>query len=360
MRVVVVADRCDSDVPAGQTASQVRRGWLHQAGHDDVAAFGCSDGSLGFVDVMAELPGALTSPVVVSGPGGGEVPAQIVMRTVEGVRTAYIDSAEAAGRHLVHAYELADPAPLSSQGVGELMHLAREMGARRMVIGVGALASHDGGAGLLRALGAGERLEMLASVLADWASVSLTLAAATAEPLTGFHGVSAALGTEHDVGPEVTQVLEARMGRFTEVVERAVPAPTDLLTGKRHKRERVSASGVGGGVGFALQLLGAQSLAGAHFTGHETGAFAAIPGALVVLVSQRYDWRTVHDGVVAETAKAALDLASPSVIMAHEVLVGRREGMSLGISGTYETRPDEEFLDLAARVARTWSPPRPR
>ncbi|MBW8173541.1 glycerate kinase [Ornithinimicrobium sp. Arc0846-15] len=359
MRVVVIADRCDSEIPAGRTAEAVRQGWLRQAGHDDVNAFGMSDGSLGFVDVMASIPGASSSPVVVSGPAGGQVPATVVSRSTDGVLTAYLDAAEAAGRHLVTGQELADPAALSSQGVGELLLAARELDAERIVIGVGALASHDGGAGLLRALGAGEHLENLPRVVQEWARAGLILAAATNEPLTGFHGVSAALGTEYGVAGDVTQGLEERMGRFTEVIERAYPAPMDLISGTRQKRERLAASGVGGGTGFALQMLGARTEAGAVFAGQETGAFAALPGALVVLVSARYDWRTVHDGVVAETATAALNHAAPSVVLSNEVLVGRREGMSLGISGTYETRPEEDLESLAARVARTWSPPRP-
>ncbi|UJH71318.1 hypothetical protein [Ornithinimicrobium sp. INDO-MA30-4] len=47
MRVVVVADRCDAETSAGQTAATVRDGWLKRAEHDDVSAFGLSDGSLG-------------------------------------------------------------------------------------------------------------------------------------------------------------------------------------------------------------------------------------------------------------------------------------------------------------------------
>ena len=77
----------------------------------------------------------------------------------------------------------------------------------------------------------------------------------------------------------------------------------------------------------------------------------------MVLGTPAYDWRTVHGGVVAETARLALEVASPTVVLAGQVLVGRREGMALGISGTYAMRKGESLADLAARVARTWSPP---
>ena len=69
-------------------------------------------------------------------------------------------------------------------------------------------------------------------------------------------------------------------------------------------------------------------------------------------------------------AVAALDAGLPSVVLAGQVLVGRRETMGLGISGTYAVAETREEIDAAildpvgtlraraARVARTWSPAR--
>ncbi len=76
-----------------------------------------------------------------------------------------------------------------------------------------------------------------------------------------------------------------------------------------------------------------------------------------MLVTQRYDWHSIASGVVADTARIALDAACPAVLLAEEVLVGRREGMSLGISGSYALRAGETMSHMGARVARTWSPP---
>ena len=78
----------------------------------------------------------------------------------------------------------------------------------------------------------------------------LVLAAAMTLPLTGFHGASASLGTEHSVPAEVTQALERDMGRFVEPVERRLPPPTDLLTGLRRKPSAspVPVSAVGSGM----------------------------------------------------------------------------------------------------------------
>ena len=356
MRVVVVSDRFGPDTGAGVAAKQLGQGWRRQAPHDLVETWALSDGGPGFADAVADVEGSQTMPVVVAGPQGGEVPAQFVVRERDGARTAYLDAAHAAGRHLVDDAALADPAGLSSTGVGELLLAARDTGADRVVLGVGDLASHDGGLGLLRALGAGDDLAELAQVRAQWGRTTLVLAAATTLPLTGFHGASASLGTEHGVPGEVTQALERDMGAFVELVDRRLPPPTDLLTGLRRKHEREPGAGVGGGVGYAVQRLGARTVPGAQLLLDDLGVRGRLAGALVVLGTDVYDWHTVHDGVVAETAQAALEVAAPSVVLARQVMVGRREGMSLGISGTYPLRDGEDLAGLAARVSRTWSP----
>lgn len=353
---MIVADRIGEQLGAPTAARAIADGWRRRAPHDEVEAHPMSDGGPGFLDAVTALPGVSTVPVVVDGPSGGEVPAQIAVR--EGaVHTAYLDASHAAGRHLVDRTALTRPDRLSSAGVGRLLLAARELGAQRIVLGVGDLACHDAGIGLLRALGAGDDLVGLRDVVHAWRGVSLLLATATRAPLTGFDGASAALGSEHGLPAPLTQQLERHIGEQTDRVDRALPSPKDLLTGVRLRPGREPGAGAGGGVGYAVQLLGARTEPGARLLLEETGVGARLAGALVVLATGRYDGRTVHDGVVAETASAALEAAAPTVVLAGEVLVGRREGMSLGVSGSYGMRAGEDLSDLAARVARTWSPP---
>lgn len=360
MRVLIVTDRIADDHGAGAVGEALGRGWAQRAPHDDVATLELSDGGPGFVDAVCHTVGdVVTVPVVIHAPLGQEVPAQIALVERAGRRTAYLDASHAAGRHLVEAERLADPTRLTSAGVGELLLAARAEGAERIVLGLGDLACHDGGAGLLRALGAGADLEHLGRVRHEWGQMSLVVAAAGDLPLTGFHGASAALGTEHGLPAEVTQRLEGETGDWTERVDRALPPATDLLTGRRRRPEREPGAGLGGGVGYAVQLLGARTVPGAAFMLDELEVREHLAATLVVLATDVYDWRKITAGVVAETAAAARDAAAPCVVLARVVSVGRREGMSLGISSTYAVRPAETWAELAARVARTWSPPPP-
>ena len=319
-----------------------------------------SDGGSGFVEVLAHALDAQPAPVVVTGPTGAEVPAHLLLHG----GAAYVEAGHAAGRHLAADALAADPGDaatlqsLTSRGVGELVGAALDAGATRIVLGCGDLASHDGGVGMLEALGAGEDLADLPAVRERFRGITLVLAHATNLPLTGFHGASAALGTEHGVPPQVTQRLEEQMGLLTERVNRVLPPRKDLLTGQLIRTERADGAGVGGGVGYAALLLGAQPVVGAAFVIQEIGLAHVLPGSLVVTGGAAYDWQTVHDGVIAEVARAALEVGAPSIVLAERLEVGRREGMALGVSGAYAPREGEDLADMAERVARTWSPQR--
>lgn len=357
MRVVIATGPYAEGLGAVEAARRLGDGWRRQAPHDRVLTCPLSDGGDGFVDVLAHGLDATPSPVVVTGPAGDQVPAEVLLVDLDDRRTAYLEAGQAAGRHLVPPEALADPGDLTSQGVGELLEAAVAAGATRVVVGCGDLACHDGGRGLLAALGAGSDLSGLAEVRRRFEGVELVLAAATDLPLLGFHGASAALGTEHGVAAHVTQALEERMGRLTDEVSRVLPPRKDLLSGQAIRPERQPGAGVGGGVGYALLVLGARPAAGAALVIDTLGLRDQLPGSLLVTGCASYDWRTVHDGVVAQAARAALETAAPTVVLAQEVSVGRREGMALGIAGSYAARPGESLEDLAARVARTWSPP---
>ena len=360
-RVMVVADRGGERLDA-DAAGRVAQGWAAAAPHVHVEAHDCHDGGAGLTAVVVDRLGATLHPVVVPGPDGTDVPAAIAVvpgPDEDATRggTAYLDTAQVAGRHLVAQERLADPEGLSSAGVAVLLRRARDLGVDRIVVGVGPLAAHDGGVGLLQELGAGADLTDLPAVRDEWAGTRLVLATTTESALLGFQGASASLG-DHGVAPEVTQRLELQLGELTDRVNAILSPPRDLLTGLPRRPEREAGAGAGGGVGYALQLIGARTDDGARFLLDELGVRGRLPGALLVLVTDRYDYTTVHDGVVAQTARAALESATPTVVLAREVAVGRREGMSLGISGSYELRGGEDWEALAARVARTWTPAR--
>lgn len=392
---MIAPDCFTGTLTASQAAAAMARGWVEGAPHDTIDQVPLSDGGPGFLDVLsAALSGghAEMLAVTVSDPLGRPVPAAVLLdRAAVGpqgvVPTAYIESAQAAGLHLLDAAER-NPALTSTYGVGELVQAALDEGARRIVIGLGGSGTNDGGAGLLAALGAGPRaalahggaalarladtdLPALAAVRERLAGVELVAATDVGSPLLGLQGASAVFAAQKGATPEQAQQLEFALGRFHEVVTRTLGAPTDLMTGRPLRLDRAAGAGAGGGLGYGLFALGAHRLSGVELVIDVVGLRGRIADASLVVTGEGcLDWQSLQGKVVAGVAQTALEVATPSVVIAGQVLLGRRETMSVGLSGAYAVAQTPAEVEAAildplgtlvartARVARTWSPRR--
>lgn len=387
MHVVIAPDCFTGTLTATQAAEAIAAGWHDTAPLDRLTLLPLSDGGPGFLDVLAGSMEGDTVALTVSDPLGREVPAAILVVETEGERTAYIESAQATGLHLL-AQDERNPALTSTWGVGQLLQAALAENPRRIVVGLGGSGTNDGGAGLLAALGAGpvehlarggsalatapdDALTGLLAVREQLAGVDLVLATDVENPLLGFKGASAVFGPQKGATPEQAQELEGALGRFTEIVARTMPAPLDLLTGAPRRLEREAGAGAAGGLGYALLLLGGRRISGVDLVLDAVGFRDVVRDSdLVVTGEGTFDWQSLQGKVAAGVAVAALDAGLPSIVLAGQVLVGRRETMGLGISGTYAVAETPEQVDAAlldpvgtlrsraARVARTWSPAR--
>lgn len=387
MRVLIAPDGFTGTLTAGQAAEAMAEGWRRSAPRDDLTLLPLSDGGPGFLDVLSSALGGATIGVTVADPLKRPVPASILMVDTGGGRTAYIESAQACGLHLLAQGER-NPMFTSTYGVGQLIEAAVEQGATRVVVGLGGSGTNDGGAGMLAALGAGDPdalsvggaklrdladdgLEGLTAVRERHHSIEFVLATDVDSPLLGFHGASAVFGPQKGATPEMAQELESALGRFTEVVRTVVPSGTDLLTGKQRPLDREPGAGAAGGLGYGLLLLGGRRVSGVQAVLEAVG-FDELAQAtdLIVTGEGAFDWQSLRGKVVAGVAEAALTTATPAVVIAGQVLVGRRDTMALGISGTYAVaeNPGQVAAALAdpagtlstrtARVATTWSPPK--
>jgi glycerate kinase len=380
MRVVLAPAAFAGRLSAGQVAEAMREGWSSTAPDDELDVAPLSDGGPGFVQVLHDALGGELLPATVSGPLGEPVPAAVLLAADR--TTAYVEAAEACGLHLLEE-GARDPSRSTTYGVGELVRVALDAGARRVVVGVGGTATNDGGAGLLAALGAGsaELLGRGGLALADLpdtalnelpearqrlSGAELVLAAATDVALLGFHGTSATYAEQKGATPEQAQALEAALGHYADLAARSL-GPGRPLMGKGPAA--AEGSGAGGGLGFALLLLGARYTNGVAAVVEATGLAARIARSdLAVAAEATFDWRSLRSGVVASVAALGLAAGVPSVVLAGEVLVGRRESMTLGLSGAYPLAerptdlpsvwqdPARAVQARAARLARTWSP----
>lgn len=388
MRVLIAPDSFGSTLGPVQAATAMGEGWLRGAPHDEVDLLPLSDGGPGFLDVLGRALGGTTVMTTVSDPLGREVPAAVLLVERDGRTTAYIEASQATGMHLLGADER-DPGLTSTWGVGRLLETALDEGATTVVLGVGGGSTNDAGAGLLAALGAGppsvlargglaladapdDALVGLPAVLDRLSGIDLVLATDEDTPLLGLQGTSAVESPRKGASAGEAQALEAALGHFTDVLRRSVPEPPlDLLSGMPRRLDREPGAGAAGGLGYALLALGARRVGAVETVLREAGfGIAAARADLVVTGAGRVDWSTLQGSVVAGVAAATLETARPTVLVAGECLVGRRETMALGLAATYAVAdtpreveamvadPVETLAARTARVARTWSPGR--
>lgn len=370
---------------AGQAAQTIAEGWHRYAPGDEIELCPLSDGGPGFLEVLqAGLDGQLLG-VTVPGPFGDPVRAGVLLtKDVAGRRTAYVESAQACGLHLVGPHRR-DPWRATTAGVGALLDAARQAGAQRIVVGLGGSGTNDAGAGMLSWLAEhaglapdtrfGERLGRgggalrgcsraelvpLAGLRARWADVDLVVASDVDAPLTGFHGASAGFAEQKGATPEQAQELDRALGDFAVAAVQACGLP-NRLAGQ-------PGAGAAGGLGFGLLLLGGHRVAGTQ----EILDTVAMPDRLrrndlVVTGEGCLDWQSLRGKVVSGVARAASTTGTPVIVLAGQVQITRRELAAIGVESAYPVArtpaqvraaladPVGTLADRAKRVARVWS-----
>ncbi|WP_336923079.1 glycerate kinase, partial [Aquipuribacter sp. SD81] len=126
-------------------------------------------------------------------------------------------------------------------------------------------------------------------------------------------------------------------------------------------------AGAAGGAGAALLALGAVRQPGASVVAAAAGLAGAVATADLVLTGEgAFDWDSLRGRVVGAVCDSAARLGVPVVVVAGQVLVGRRELAAVGVEAAYPVAATARDLPgvladpagtLAARterVARTW------
>ncbi|MDO5698847.1 MAG: glycerate kinase [Dermatophilus congolensis] len=384
VRVLLCPDSFTGTLTAVQAARAMAEGWRTRAPHDEITMAPLSEGCAGFVDVVEAALGGTTIGVTVSDPLGRDVPATVLMVEAGGVRTAYIEAAQAAGLHLLGAGER-DPRFTSTYGVGQLIDAALVEGASRVVVALGGTGTNDGGAGMLAALRVGETQKLASGGLSlagldagdlygltaareRFSEIELIAASQEQIPLLGFGGCSATTSPIKGADIETSQQLERALGVFVDTLEAVLPSRPDLLTGLPRRLERQPGAGAGGGLGYGLFALGAVAQSAVDIVMHAWDFDDLLSRHdLVVTGEGRLDARSLASGAVVEVSQAAMQHAIPTIVLAGQVEVGRRETMAAGLSGTYAIadRPEQIASAMAdpvgtlearaARLAATWS-----
>lgn len=152
LRILIAPSGFKESLGADEVADCIEKGISRAAGdHTFIQKLPLHDGGEGFSSALTKQHGGVIVEKKVIGPVGLPVQSHYG-RFGEGLKTAAIDMAAAAGLRLVPR-DLRDPCRTTTFGVGELIAAALDDGCTKIIIGCGESGTSDGGAGMLQALG---------------------------------------------------------------------------------------------------------------------------------------------------------------------------------------------------------------
>lgn len=365
VRVLICPDSFTGTLTAAEAARAIAEGWSRVAPADDLVLRPMSDGGPGFLDAIQAGRGGVRHPIEVIGPVGRRVTAEYL---VDDEGTAWVESATAAGLHLVPA-DRRDPTRTTTLGVGQVIAAALAGGAPRIVVGVGGTGTCDGGAGLLAALGAratpDDGLDRGGGALLGIGHLDLTAALATIEgraldvatdvdvPLLGARGAARGFAAQKGATPDQVEQLEAALAHWATLLGRGDDGRSAAVT---------LGAGAGGGIAAALLRLGGRRVPGIATVIEAGGLPGALASADLVITGEgAFDWQSLRGKVVAGVAAAATAHALPTVVLAGRVELSRREWMQVGVAAAFPAGPapgEDPWSALASaaqRAAGTWA-----
>jgi glycerate kinase len=279
--LLIAPDSFKGSLTSVEVARALAAGWAQARPRDEILLAPLADGGEG-TTVAIEAAGGWDWRVAdATDPIGRAISARWLQST-DGTR-AFVEMAAASGLSRLAAAEL-DPLGATTRGTGELLVAALDAGVRDITLGIGGSATNDGGAGILRALGATVSPADADLVAVDFAGLDprlaetrLRIACDVSNPLLGPRGAAATYGPQKGATPQDVAELDRRLGRYADALEGAAG---------RSERDTPGA-GAAGGTGFGLLCLR-----------DRFASLELVPGIDVVMAAADFDGKLARAGLV--------------------------------------------------------------
>ena len=290
MRVLAAPDKFKGTASAHEVAAAIGHACWELG--IDCTEVPMADGGDGLLDVM----GGANRTSIVTGPLGDPVSA--------GWRfagdTAVIEMAQASGLVQAGGIEANQPMDATTTGTGELIDHALDLGAKRIIVGLGGSATTDGGFGAIRAINAIARLKQVELLVACDVNTTFTHAARVFGPQKGASAAQ-------------IKMLERRLDRLVQMFSEDFSFDVGDIEG----------GGAAGGLGGALAALGGRLVPGVELVADEVGLFDHLdpetagetdqpPIDLVITGEGRLDNTSFDGKVVGGVAAFAADAGIPT------------------------------------------------
>jgi len=285
--VVAAPDKFRGTASAAAVAAAVARSVVDAGG--SAVEVPMADGGEGTLEAL----GGPNRTTRVTGPLGRPVEASW---RLDG-STAVIEMALTSGLLLAGGLDGNRALDASTAGTGELIRLAVDQGARRVLVGMGGSATTDGGLGALRAMGSPAR----------YRGVDLLVAC---DVRTSFVEAAEVFGPQKGASPAEVEFLRRRLERLAQVYDEEYGVAVGDL----------ARAGAAGGLAGGLAAIGASLVDGVDLVADELALDELVDGVDLVVSGEGYlDASSFEGKVVGGVAAHATALAVPLFVVAGRV-----------------------------------------
>lgn len=364
MRVLVATDQIGA-LSSAQAGRAIATGWLRSLPDAQLAVAPLGEAGEGFAKAVADQ---LEAELVLISEPDAQVIARVLSTDIAVVAAEPV-SLDGAPRGL-------DPTASSAPIGRALAEVLRADRPARVFVDLGGVHCHDGGAGILGALGArADRpldegyaglsgiteldLAPVRQLLGDTELVAVVPSTEIGQHLLGLRGVTSLRGREVSADPADMLAADANLERLAALADPEASA--------------LPGAGAAGGAAYAIAALGGTIVTGPAACAELVGLEETMNVAeLVVTGSSSFDFGSRGGGVMQFVAEGAQRAMRPCIALAGAVVIGAREMRTMGVESAYAVQASDEpaamadqptgrdvtpeaLTEVAARIALTWS-----
>lgn len=373
MKVICAPDSYKDCLSAARVAAAMQAGIDRIPAKVDVSCCPIADGGEGTAEILAAATSARPQRVSVTGPLGDRTEACVYLHA--GRSMAFMDMASAAGLTLVEPARR-DVMRATTYGVGEMLLVACELGARQVIVGVGGSAGNDGGCGMAQAIGvrfmdatggiipapmggvdllavSGIDLRGIHPAMLD---VDIVVACDVDNPLTGDRGAARTYASQKGASAAEIELLDRGLANLAAVVRRQPGIEMD-----------VPRAGAAGGLAAGLLAFTGASLHSGIDIVLDTVRFdERVQGCALCLTGEgMLDGQSLSGKACLGVARRAAQAGVPTVALVGAAGAGADEALRAGLSAYEVTaaglpaaesmrRAEELIADAAERVVRRY------
>jgi glycerate 2-kinase len=364
VKILVVPDKFKGTLTASEAAEAIAGGWRKVRPRDTIELLPMSDGGDGFGETVGSLLRAKVQAIRTIDAAHRKCTARWWWEPKS--RTAVIESANIVGLAKLPSGKF-HPFELDTFGLGALIRMAIDKGAKRCIIGIGGSATNDGGFGLALACGWQfwdrngapiqrwielHRLARISPPKRRRSFKELIVAVDVQNRLLGPRGATRVYGPQKGLRPQDFGTAEKCLRRLASALARSDAAA-------------IPGAGAAGGLGFGVMaFFGARAEPGFHLFAKLANLDQRLRAADLVITGEgSMDDSTFMGKGVGEIGRDCYKWKIPCIAIAGAVARRvRANGLfadtcaltDLTTVEAAKKNPGVWLERLAARMARTW------